>query len=479
MTIMKTNIYILLAFILLSSCDSYLDEPRYKKDQKEIETTDDVNLILNNVVDGLLEGPKNYWMTDNFSISPSTFMAVQIYGLSYADIQNYVWNDELSAVENEFWSNAYESVWTANHIINNIDGLEGDQVEKDNLKAEAYLIKAEKYLSLAISHCLYPTDANASELGLPIKNSTEFGQNTVRADLASTMEEIETNIIEGLKIDKEREFSWRESSTSAAALAARYYLYIHDFVNAEKYAKEALTMHSRMVNMEYEVFSFPYFADVVYPSTGFNFELSASYFSGWESQYKYGMVKSFFFLPSQELTDLFDANDLRLHKFFEPNYMKYVGAFGVTQYKQFSSSVAAGPDVAEMYLILAECEARKENYTACMQNVEAVRSARFNTADYIALPIPSSVKEAVQVVVDERRREKPFSLRWYDIKRLNAEGLLDPIIVRRNFVALGENTIDLNTPQEYVLEVNSRKYARPIPNEVIELTEGTVEQNTY
>lgn len=476
---MKTNIFILLAFILLSSCDSYLDDPIDKTDQREIESTDDINLILNNVVDGMLEGPSNYYLTDNYSISPSTFMAVQVYGLGYADIQNYVWNDDLSQTENDSWTKAYESIWQANYIINNVDGLEGDQEEKDNLKAEAHLIKAEKYLSMAITHCLYPSDANASELGLPIKNTTEFGQNTVRADLANTKDEIEANIVEGLKIDKEREFSWRESSASAAALAARYYLYVHDFTNAEKYAKEALTAYSRMINMEYEVLMFPYFADVTYPSTGFNFELAANYFTGWESQYKYGMVKSYFFLPSQELTDLFDANDLRLQKFFEPNYMKYVGAFGVTQYVQFSSSVAAGPDVAEMYLILAECEARNENYAACMQNVEAVRSARFNAADYTVLPIPASVKEAVQLVVDERRREKPFSLRWYDIKRLNAEGLLDPIVVRRDFVALGENTIDLNTPQQYVLEVNSRKYARPIPKEVIELTGGTVEQNTY
>ncbi|TRX71421.1 RagB/SusD family nutrient uptake outer membrane protein [Carboxylicivirga sp. M1479] len=481
---MKKLIYILSATLFLfASCDDFLDHKPSKTNEQEIETTDDINLLLNATSrSSIITDVRTANLTDDWTYHENVYRIFAAW-LPYPAVQDYCWNDQLNETNNDDWTMAYESIWQANFIINNIYDLAGDQTDKDNLKAEAHLLKAYKYLALATKYCLYPGDVNGQEMGLPLKNSTEFGLTTVRASLEETFAEIEANIQEGLKIDVERIDSWRESTASAAALAARYYLYVHDFENAKKYATQALSLHSRMINMETEVTERKgYGGEYDIPSTADLGSYAPAYYTGWESQYKIYHISEFLFIPSNEFLAAFQPEDLRLRKFITQGYLSFY--FGLTEnnnlYTKFSSTVMTGTDAAEMYLILAECEARENNYAACMQNVEMVRVNRFNADEYSALPLPTTQKEAVQVVVDERRREMPYTaLRWADIKRLNNEGLIDPIIVTRDFYELGEAAVDFDAPKTYTLEANSRKYARPLPQEIIDLTEGTVKQNTY
>ena len=69
----------------------------------------------------------------------------------------------------------------------------------------------------------------------------------------------------------------------------------------------------------------------------------------------------------------------------------------------------------------AEANLRKSNpvITKAMADVEAIRKERFSAANYKPLGIPSSVEDAVAVVLRERKLEfLGQGLRWYDIKRL-------------------------------------------------------------
>ena len=183
--------------------------------------------------------------------------------------------------------------------------------------------------------------------------------------------------------------------------------------------------------------------------------------------------------PNPDLINAYEATDLRTY-FYSKQYLE--GYFGVSEYlyEKFNQANMTGPDVAEMYLILAECAARKSDFNTCMQNVEMVRMNRFNMADYTPLALPTTVKEVVELVVQERLLELPFtSCRWSDVKRLNAEGLVDPSILSREFYAIKDGSIDFTQPMTYTLQPDSRKYARPLPNEVVDLTDGKVKQNTY
>ncbi|MGQ1785440.1 RagB/SusD family nutrient uptake outer membrane protein [Saccharicrinis sp. GN24d3] len=476
---------LLISVVLFSSCDDYLDVKPSKTNEQEIETTHDINLLLNNTLD-LFNSGHVISDVDFTKIGDDIKFYDNVYSvfstwIPYEQVQSYTWQNEITAVSDASWTKSYTHIWLANYIINNVDNLEGDEDEKANLKAEAHLIRAYKFLSLAMKHCLYPSSANSAELGLPLKATTEFEELPARSTLQETIDNIETSIIEGLKIEKDRTDSWRESKGSAAALAARFYLYVHDFTNAKKYAEMALSEWNRMIDMETEVPISKKFGLYDNPSTANMTTFGKAFYSGWESQYKMYVVEDYNFYPSNDLFAMYDALDLRL-KFYTQWYLGVY--FGLTEnnysYTKFSRAIMTGPDVAEMYLILAECAARNSDFATCMLNVEAVRINRFAAADYVELAIPGSVKEAVQLVVDERRREFPFtSCRYSDIKRINAEGLLDPITITRDFYALQDGNVNMASPQSYTLEPNSRKYARPLPNEVVDLTDGKIEQNTY
>jgi len=478
---MKKSIYILfLTALIFTSCDDYLDEKPDKSNQ-EIEYVSDIDLLLDKTYNGFISDI-------NFSNTCGDQMYHQpiynVFGpwLSFPDIQESVWRDEISSVSDNSWSEAYKAIWFTNFVINTIGSLEGDADEKANLIAEVHLIKAYKQFNLALKHCLYPSDANREEMGIPLKNETEFGQFTERASLEATFEQIEFDLVEGLKIDKKRTDSWRESDASAAALAARFYLYMQDFAKAKQYAEKAVSLHSTMINAE-DIELVPYIGGSFRSKTSSISAYSPEFYTSWESQYKmyYDGATGFNMTPSTDLVAKYAANDLRLQYFYSDAYFNFY--FGIPEnnltYNK-NGTLVTGTDVAEMYLILAECAARDNDFTTCMQNVEKVRVNRFAAADYAALAVPSSLNEAISIVTDEKWREFPFtSLRWYDVKRLNAEGLVDPITISKDYFEVGETAIDFDSPKVYTLEPNSRKYARPIPKEVIILTEGSVEQNTY
>ncbi|MRT94725.1 RagB/SusD family nutrient uptake outer membrane protein [Ancylomarina sp. 16SWW S1-10-2] len=475
---------LIISLVLFSSCEEYLDEKPSKTNQQEIESTDDINLLLDNALD-LINNTHVILDVTFGNLTDDMYIYDEMYAvfapwIPFDYIQSYSWQNEITAVSDKSWTASYKNIWLANYIINNVGGLEGSDNEKANLIAEAHLIKAYKMLTLMMKHCLYPSSANGDELGLSLKNSLEFDDLPARSNLQETLEDIEYHITEGLKIDKVRTDSWRESKGSAAALAARYYMYIHDFVNAKKYAQQALSLWDKMVNMETEVTIFDRYGFDL-PSTNNLSVYSHDFYTTWDSQYKMYVTQDQNMFPSADLLALYEPSDLR--NLFYSGWMAAV-FFGVTEnnkiYNKFSGVTFSGPDVAEMYLIVAECAGRDGDFATCMQNIESVRVNRFASADYVPMALPASVKEAVQLVVDERRRELPFtSSRWSDIKRLNNEGLLDPIILSRDFYTLTDGNVDFASPQTYILEPNSRKYARPLPNEVINLTDGKVEQNSY
>ncbi|WP_195715199.1 RagB/SusD family nutrient uptake outer membrane protein [Ancylomarina sp. 16SWW S1-10-2] len=478
---MKKLIYILfIATLLFTSCDEYLDE-KPDRNKQEIEYVSDINLLLDQTYGGFISdinfsntgGDQTYYQ------GVYNFVGRWLY---FPDIQESVWKDDMSSVNNSSWTNAYEAIWFTNFVINSIGSLEGDADEKANLIAEVHLIKAYKQFNLALKHCLYPSSANAEEMGIPLKNETEFGLTTVRASLGETFEQIEADLIEGLKIDKPRTDSWRESDASAAALAARIYLYMHDFDKAKQYAEKAVSLHSTMINVENIELSRTYDGTYTASTSGI-LAYSKEFYSSWESQYKiyYDGETGYYMTPSANLLAAYEPTDLRLQYFYsDALFSTYYGLTENNMLYTRNGTLMTGTDVAEMYLILAECAARNNDFTTCMQNVELVRVNRFAAADYTSLPVPSSEKDAVELIANERWREFPFtSLRWYDVKRLNAEGLVDPIILSKDYFEVGETAIDFGTPKVYTLEPNSRKYARPIPKEVISLTRGSVVQNTY
>jgi hypothetical protein len=182
----------------------------------------------------------------------------------------------------------------------------------------------------------------------------------------------------------------------------------------------------------------------------------------------------------------FDSTDLRLLYFYKTvKDSIYFGApvtvsrpltppydftkRGVVQYLYVSNSKApnntyytnSGTSVPEMKLIIAEGAARSGDLGTALQQLNDVRRARFPSASFV--PVQSGNKDTVlQKVLAERNFELPFAaFRWFDMRRLNAEGRM-PSISRNN----GGDTV-LAT-----LSPSSARYTLQIPENVLKFNQG-------
>ncbi len=93
----------------------------------------------------------------------------------------------------------------------------------------------------------------------------------------------------------------------------------------------------------------------------------------------------------------------------------------------------------------------------------------------------ASQAEALVKVLEERRREMPFVHRWYDIRRYNNnEDSSDDVVVTRTFYPYnGSSILGAETPVNFSLEKNSRRYANPLPDTDIIASDNVLKQNTY
>ena len=150
----------------------------------------------------------------------------------------------------------------------------------------------------------------------------------------------------------------------------------------------------------------------------------------------------------------------------------------------FKDRIPSGPTVAEMLLIKAECQARTGNFGDAMTTVNQLRAARMDDttpADRINLSA-SSQQDAITKILQERRREMPFTMRWFDIRRLNSNDDPNDDVgdLTRTFYPYTSASIQGNeTAKTYTLEKNSRRYAQPILNSEIQSSQGAIQQNTY
>ena len=286
-------------------------------------------------------------------------------------------------------------------------------------------------------------------------------------------------------ITRNEDALWRISKEACWAFAARFYLYLHDYEKALQYAKSALNAHSTLVDYE------SYFGSAMrtYNSNGGTYTIpnpTSDY--GFEEFYFARMMYNHTgnAVPSQSLLNLYDqVNDFRYEGFIVEDYsLNRAGVPGWPAYMQFGSiGILSGTTTAEMYLIRAECRARDNDLSGALDDLNLLRSYRYKSGTYTDLTLTDlpDKKSLLQFIIDERRREFPFTKRWYDIKRINSdpEAILDRITVSREFYAYDGIEVDVTQTQTYTLSPDDPRYAWPIPEIEIQLTRGSIVQNPY
>lgn len=513
---MKKYLLMAAAALALTSCNDYLDEAPTKSNGTTITTVEQLNALMNNQhFNSVIEyNMATILSSDAYDANTLYYdMGLSLLGSSSEPYQYACWRMDYTSNVNEkvcLWNQDYARIYTANLVLSSLNSVEGSEAEKAEAAQRAHLIRAYNFLDLVQYYCMPYGTRTLNELGLPLKRTTHYDEDFTRASLKDTYDFIEQDILEAVKLttplykDEVRQ-SWNETGALANAVAARFYLLTERYDLAQRYAEAALAFGDDL--MDYNAGDELYM-DIKQSINWDTFEIieerTSSFYAASTSndniakldrayylRKNYYMGDSYYWgVPSPKLLNAYDKKyDQRYIHFIEPKgqskylFGMYASLFfvDVPAYFTFDTQYSNAPNVAEMHLIRAEAQARQGDVNAAMTTLNAFRAKRIKKdapADVINLKAGSQ-DEAVQCILDERLREFPFSLRWYDIRRVNFNSdPADDITVTREFYDMNEYSVS-KEKKTYTLTPDTRNYAVAIPNAEISAGNGKILQNNY
>lgn len=447
---MMKNISILLLFFLSGlfvSCDKFLDEKPNKKDVVP-STLEDLqalldyyNTIRNDPFSGEIASD-DYYLTD-----------ADWSGLSYEEYRRgYVWQKDHATLSND-WFNPFRNVYWANIILDAMDKIEKtviNQSEWNSIKGQALFLRARGLLSVAAIWAKPYVEGTAStDLGIPLRTTADFNVPSERASVKDTY----SQIIEDLQTAAELLpvspiHVMRSSRPAALALLARTSLFMRDYSSCLEYSDECLKLKHDL--LDYNELS----STATYPFPPFNKEII--YFSWLPNPPPLTISRA---KIDSVLYRSYSEDDLRRSLYFRKNSN---GSYAFRGSYTAGSTPFSGISVDEVYLMRAESNARLNNISAAMNDLNTLMASRWVKNKFSNFSADNK-EAAINLILKERRKELIFrGLRWPDIKRLNLD---DKNIVLKRMIG----------GQEYTLSANDPRFQLPIPEDVIE--KSGIQQN--
>ncbi|WP_256007514.1 RagB/SusD family nutrient uptake outer membrane protein [Pedobacter deserti] len=490
-----------LGMVLLTSCKKYLDEPN--KIQTDIKTVEQLQALLDNV-----EGEGDYFLsvamgfeghnatavystddteisTDLYKNNPNSVLLANLYYYVF-DVDNIA-----GASSDPLWNTEFKKIFHANVVLANADQVTGDEAAKRRVKADAYFTRAYSYWTLVNYYCLPYSAANLQSKGLPLKKTPDYAESLRRASLEETYKFILDDVMLAQSLvgytDVQSALRWRISKTGIDAFLSRYYLFTGDYDKAAEHANNALTSQTAKL-VDFNTIPPGNPATYSNPVAVLRYSELNDYgptrYFGWDEFFyaRFTTATSQWYIPSTSLLALYDRNeDLRYQLLMIENGGRRANVITPAQYRYVyfgdGSYLPSGPTVAEVLLNKAEALVRSGDFASGLTAANTLRAKRLK--NYTALAAGNAA-DALTQVLQERRRELPFSFRWFDIRRFSVnETPGDDVTVTRTFFKVGTGSVDVNTTQTYTLPVKSLRYAVPINAVEISASQGQIEQNNY
>lgn len=393
-----------------------------------------------------------------------------LYRSSTAILRNaYVWERDIYSGEQEIrdWNVLYKGIFYANAVLDGLSkSAESSSPQGQYLKGWALFSRAYAFYDLTRNFCkVYDAGSANNDYGIPLRLEAGIDYTKQRSTLQQTFDQIlrDLAIAENLLPPVRPTATLnRPSRIAVYALLARIYLDMRNYDQAENYSEKCLNLYNTLINYntlnQSSAVPFPITnEELIYHS---NQVVAYSPFTNAFSTVTGVQV-------SPELISLYSVNDLRSVIFFNKLanniYTKKRGYSSVSGAYPFT-----GLATDEVYLILAECLARRDQISQAMDLLNQLLIKRWNPAATTPLKpyqniTASTPKEALEKILLERRKELVWrGLRWHDLKRLNKEGA--DIKLSRNL----NGTI-------YTLAPNDPRYIFPIPDD--EITLSGIKQN--
>lgn len=418
------------------SCDKFLDvEPVGKVIP---ETYDDFRAMATYAYKN---GPTDRSLTalrsDEALLEPSSFSFD-----SFKDI--YIWNDGAQdAATRQFpWQAFYKAIFYANHIIKEgVHATNGTPELVNQLVGEAYLIRAYMHFNLVnlFADQYGATDPN-TQRGIPLSTSidleNEYKPNTVAEVYAQVIADINA-ATELLNVNEQpKGYNYRFSKISAYGFAARVYLNMKDYAKAQEYAQKALSINSKLEDLNTSGATMPYsyksVENILAMEHTFDNDISRDIYA------------------ADAITGKFDKeNDLRFAAYFTETSGKYMVKLGGKSENMVSMRTA------EFYLIMAEAIAQGGgNLADAKSYVKTLLQHRLKPEHLatVAADIDAMGKEAfVQYLFEERARELAYQgFRWYDLKRNGKPAISKTLQGNTYTLAQGDPRYVVRFPREAV-----------------------------
>lgn len=431
--------------ILSISCEKYLNVQSNDRlvvpgDLESFQKLLDNSAIMNFKICGFGEVS-----SDDYYIIDQTFNT-----FNFVQQNAYIWNNYDYNYPND-WGNAYEPVYVSNLILERIQKVERNGQNRDQwdeVYGAALFFRANQYLSLLWTFAkAYDPSSAKDDLGIILRQSADLNEKSVRSSVEEGYNKVISDIrIAAEKLPETSTHVMRPNRLTAHGLLARAYLSIAKYDSAYYYAD--LTLKTK-----HELLDFNNPNDVVIAS---NFPFGQF---NKETIFYNELITQVPLLVNNARIDTalyasYSDDDLRKAAYFNANTNGRIAFKGS---HTGSQTLFGGLTVAEMYLIRAECLARRGMDAEALQDLNTVLQSRYRSSTFF--PYNSSdVQEVIRLILIERRKELVFrGLRWIDIKRLNLEGY--EIELKR-----------LINGQEHVLIPNENRFALPLPMDIIQQT---------
>ena len=460
---MKNSIlYLLLVSLFLFSCGDFLEVK--PKDKIIPETADDYREFLY----GEAYIRDNTTLATYLDIMSDDIAAYgEVSGSSWsADARNtgfgyYTWqiNPEVTidgAMNNDYtWSQLYHSILICNIVLSEVDDVQGKEVIKDDIKAEAYFIRAFNYFMLVNLYGLpYRKETADNDMGVPISDVVGMEDRYFeRSSVAKVYMQIENDLKESIRLFEASNISksyFRANIKAAYLLASRVALYQEKYSDVIEFSNKLIEMHSSLWNLNK--------ADAEYFISAKNPEILFTYANA-ANQY-YNSYAKYAFHQSDALLESFTNEDLRKEFFMHESY--YGSPMPMKNYYSSDTQIlGCAFRSAEAYLNRAEAyAANAETINKAMDDIKHLRDHRLTASTEISA---GTVEEAIQIVREERRRELCFEQhRWFDLRRYGCPEIQHVYV----------EDIDNNVFRTYVLQENDPAYTLPCPFTVIQFRPG-------
>jgi len=463
---MRKIIYTISAILItaVSACDSYVDIT-----PKGAITVDSAATYYE-----MITQPMRCYYPSSFYLLSDDYWAKEsnIIGMESQSMDGicFTFNESVDRSifsDNNLYENMYSDILRSNLVISNIDEAPGQESVKTLAKAEARVMRAwNHFIAVNTFAKAYDPSTAASDGGVCIMDHYSLEETPVKSTVAEVYDFVINDLEESVELLSEEPVNiYHPNKAYGYGLLAQVYLFHRDWEKARDAALKSLAINSTLIdyneiNDNGGIARYRVYADENNPEV-----LSYMWMaSGWTAEqatyYRYGLI-------SPELVDLFEAEDLRYSLFFRQtgstigNYYDFGSGSAIWTLANTTARftyMAVGMRTAEVYLTLAEAYARLGDLDNAAKYVNELRAHRL-TGSSTAITTPSTVKEMMDKIILERRKELLFGFhRFFDLKRFNTEAEYAKTITR--VFPIVTTTVEQKT---YTLSPDSKLYIVPFP----------------